>query len=205
MHRTRRAWYVGLRSRISCADHGQVDSEEEEFRDAAEQVRRKKAVIKNLSQAKNKLQNRPIIPRKKKHVSLNEFTHGMRKHGHDPSVLEKRAARLVQDKKASWEAEEARSQEAGGMDEDVDMESVSAVPARRQIRGKAIDRTPGKNRQFAGLATAKQSDKAIELRNFAQREPNRLAKASESDRHVPITRPKWMLAGKRKGGKTQRR
>jgi len=184
--------------------HCQPDSEEEEFRDAAEQIRSKKAVIKKLSQDKNKLQNRPIIPRKKKHVSLNEFTHGMRKHGHDPSVLEKRAARLVSEKKTAWEAAEAESSSAG-RDEDVDMESESTAPARQQIRGKAIDRTPGRNRQYAGLATATQSNKAIELRNFAQREPNRLAKASESDRHVPITRPKWMLAGKRKGGKTQRR
>ena len=185
------------------AEASQLDSEEEEFRDAAEQIRSKKAVIKKLSQDKNKLQNRPIIPRKKKHVSLSDFTLGMRKQGHDPSVLEKRAARLVEGIKEARKAADAAGVPDGDMD--VDMESQSAGPIGREIRGKAIDRTPSRNRQFAGLATSAQSNKAIELRKFAQREPNRLAKASESDRHVPITRPKWMLAGKRKGGKTTRR
>ena len=178
-------------------DREQPDSDEEEFRDAAQQVNKKKAVIKKMSQEKNKLQNRPIIPRKKKHVSLSEFTHGMRQHGHDPSVLEKRAARLVEQKKAAYDEAVAREPEA-----DVEMADVSSKPVKG---GRAADRTPRGNRQFAGMATSAQADKAVELRNFAQREPNRLAKASESDRHVPITRPKWMLAGKRKGGKTQRR
>lgn len=122
----------------------------------------------------------------------------MRKHGHDPSVLEKRASRLIEQKKSAWESAQAAG---GDMDMDVDMDAVpeTGVKARANARG------PRSNRQLAGLATQAQSDKANSLRNFAQREPNRLAKASESDRHVPITRPKWMLAGKRKGGKTDRR
>ena len=155
-----------------------------------------------MSQEKNKLQNRPIIPRKKRHVTLSEFTNGMRKHGHDPAVLEKRAARLVDRKKSTWEAAEARDAATAG-EMDVDMETEASTNAG--VKGRAVARGPRSNRQLAGLATQAQSDKAVELRKFAQREPNRLAKASESDRHVPITRPKWMLAGKRKAGKTQRR
>lgn len=167
--------------------------------EAADQIKRKKASIKRISQEKNRLQNKAVIPRKKKHVSLSEFANGMRKHGHDPSVIEKRAARLVEKKKAAWEAAESRDAESMDVDMDRDMGESSGV------RGKAGSRGPRSNRQLAGLATQAQSDKANSLRNFAQREPNRLAKASESDRHVPITRPKWMLAGKRKAGKTQRR
>lgn len=189
----------------------QLDTDEEEFRDAAAQIRKKKATMTKLSQEKNRLQNKPVIPRKKRHVTLDEFTHGMRKHGHDPSVLEKRAARMVEQKKTAWEeanARDAASSVAGGMDVDMDEGVEGAPPSRAALKRKAAavtTRAPRTNRQMGGLATQQQSDKAVELRNFAQREPNRLAKASESDRHIPITRPKWMLAGKRKGGKTERR
>lgn len=192
----------------------QVDSEEEEFRDAAAQIDKRKSEIKKKSQEKNKLQNRPVIPRKKKHLTLSGLTEGMREVGHNPAVIEKRAARLMAQKKAEWEAANARDKEAGeargiDYDEDVDMdEAPSSGKGKRGSAGKrasAIDRTPGSNRQLIGLATREQDLKAVKLRKFAQREPNRLAKASESDRHVPITRPKWMLAGKRKGGKTERR
>jgi nucleolar GTP-binding protein len=195
-------------------DDEQIDSEEEEFRDAAKQVKTRKDTIKKLSQEKNKYQNTPLIPRKKKHVSLSEFTHGMRKMGHDPSVLERRAKRLMDQKKEAWDASEVTSTQGGtpsAMDVDVDMDNATgsdlraALKERKALSGGVTDRTPRKNRQLAGLATVAQSEKAHELRNFAQREPNRLAKASESDRHIPITRPKWMLAGKRKGGKTDRR
>lgn len=187
-----------------------LDSEEEEFLDAASQIRKKKAVLKKMSQDKNTLQNRPLIPRKKRHVTLSEFTHGMREHGHDPAVLEKRASRLVEAKKAAWEAAEAErgsdgGASDGGMDVDGDeaMEEEEEAPkGRRALRAAARS---GKGALPAGITTSEQLDKAHTLRMFAQREPNRLAKASESDRHVPITRPKWMLAGKRKAGKTQRR
>ncbi|ORX36156.1 putative nucleolar GTPase [Kockovaella imperatae] len=190
-----------------------LDSDEEEFRDAAEQIRKKKASIKKISQEKNTLQNRPIIPRKKKAVSLEEFTNGMRKVGHDPSKLEKRAKRLMEQHKQAMKAAKAAhavedDENDVDMDGDLDMESSAGAGAGAGAgtRSTAVaSREPRSARHLAGMATQAQADKATELRKFAQREPARLAKASESDRHVPITRPKWMLAGKRKGGKTQRR
>lgn len=130
----------------------------------------------------------------------------MRKVGHNPEVLEKRAARLLEAKEAAWEASEAQS---STMDVDMDMDGESSAAggagAGTKKSARSAVRTPRGNRQLIGMATKEQDDKAVALRNFAQRLPNRLAKASESDRHVPITRPKWMLAGKRKGGKTERR
>ncbi|OXG49427.1 nucleolar GTP-binding protein [Cryptococcus neoformans CHC193] len=187
-----------------------LDSDEEEFRDAARQIRAKKAAIKKISQEKNTLQNRPIISKNKKKLYLSDLTSNMRKAGHDPRELEKRAARLAKEndkinaeRKKAMAAQQAAEEEAGGMD--VDMDEGDA-PAKNKKRGvAAADRAPRTKRQYAGLATNQQSDKANELRMFAQRLPNRLAKASESDRHVPITRPKWMLSGKRKGGTTDRR
>lgn len=146
----------------------------------------------------------------------------MRSTGIDPSTLEKRAKRLLATKQAEWEAADERDRAAfeaasgapAGAGEDVDMDggdNESAVRissssiSRKGRSGGVTDRAPGKNRQLAGMANSEQAAKANELRYFAQRGPARLAKASESDRHVPITRPKWMLAGKRKAGKTDRR
>lgn len=196
----------------------QLDSDEEELRDAAAQVTRKKATIKKMSQDKNKLQNRPIIPRKKRHLTLSEVTAGMRSSGIDPSTLEKRAKRLLATKQAEWEAANERDrvafEAAGGVigeadgddDGDVDMDGEpSSARGKKGRAGAVAARAPGKNRQLAGMANSEQAAKANELRYFAQRGPARLAKASESDRHIPITRPKWMLAGKRKAGKTDRR
>lgn len=210
----------------------QLDTDEEHFMQAATQVRERKLQMKQASQAKNRLQNNAPIPRKKRHLTLSELTDGMREAGVDPVQIEKRAKRLMEKKKAEWEAAEAAhaaAVEAGegegdsddGMevDEDEDMDSDDEPKSKKgkgkDLKGKrprpsalaalARVRQPKGNRQLAGMATREQDLKATELRMFAQRLPNRLAKASESDRHVPITRPKWMLAGKRKQGTNSRR
>jgi nucleolar GTP-binding protein len=209
-------------------DEEELDTDEENFIAAANQVRERKAQMKLASQSKNRLQNKAPIPRKKRHLTLSELTDGMREAGVDPSVIEKRAKRLMEKKKAEWEAAEAADAEraaAAGADEDEGMgsdggmdvdsddnegEGEEVTTSRKGRNGKAItlpgsSRGPKNNRQLAGLATRQQDNKAVELRHFAQRERNRLAKASESDRHVPITRPKWMLSGKRKQGTNSRR
>lgn len=163
-----------------------------------------------MSQEKNTLQNRPIIPKNKKKLYLSDLTSNMRKAGHDPRELEKRAARLAKEndkinaeRKKAMAAQQAAEEQAGSMD--VDMDEGDAPSKNKKRAVAAVDRAPRTKRQYAGLATNQQSDKANELRMFAQRLPNRLAKASESDRHVPITRPKWMLSGKRKSGTNDRR
>ena len=211
-------------------DEEELDTDEENFIAAANQVRQRKAQMKLASQSKNRLQNKAPIPRKKRHLTLTELTDGMREAGVDPTVIEKRAKRLMEKKKAEWDAAEAadaeRAAAAGSGEGDEDMEGedgmevdsdgddddedMAVTTSRKGRNGKAItipgsSRGPKNNRQLAGLATRSQDQKAVELRHFAQRERNRLAKASESDRHVPITRPKWMLSGKRKQGTNSRR
>ncbi len=136
----------------------QIDSEEEEIRDAAEQIASKKAVIKKLSQAKNTLKNRPIIPRKNQHVSLKDFTTGMRKVGLDPKTIEKRAKKLVAAKQKAYEEFVARGEEAsgeeGGMDVDMAGEGEVEVAGRSGRAGAVVDRrAPRTNRQLQGMAT----------------------------------------------------
>jgi len=70
----------------------------------------------------------------------------------------------------------------------------------------AIDRRgPRTNRQFAGMRDEAQASRAVKLRNLGQRPRNMLAKAGESDRAIRVKMPKHLYAGKRKGGKTDRR
>jgi hypothetical protein len=73
----------------------QLDSEEEEFRAAADQIRAKKATIKKLSQDRNKLKNRPVIPRKHQSRTLSQLSTTLRSVGLDPSRIEERARLLA--------------------------------------------------------------------------------------------------------------
>lgn len=73
--------------------------------------------------------------------------------------------------------------------------------------GGRIDpkRVPTKDRRVAGIGQPTEEVKARRLQLLQQREPNRLAKAGEADRHIPTKMPKHLFAGKRKSGKTNRR
>jgi hypothetical protein len=135
----------------------QLDSEEEEIRDAAQQIAAKKAKIKKISQDKNTLKNRPIIPRKNQHQSLKDFTTGMRSIGLDPKTIEKRAKKMVEKRRQEYEEAEAKhdaeAAEGGADGMDVDMDGSVDVKGKGKA-GAVIDRRlPRTNRQLAGVAT----------------------------------------------------
>lgn len=73
--------------------------------------------------------------------------------------------------------------------------------------GGRIDpkREPTKDRRVAGIGRPSEEVRVRKLQLFQRREPNRLAKAGEADRHIPTKMPKHLFAGKRKSGKTNRR
>ncbi|PKI85440.1 Nucleolar GTP-binding protein 1 [Malassezia vespertilionis] len=66
-------------------------------------------------------------------------------------------------------------------------------------------RIPASQRQFAGLHDDSQEKKARSLHSFGIRGRNMEARASESDRRIPETMPKWLFAGKRGKGSTRSR
>ncbi len=132
----------------------QLDSDEEEIRDAAAQIESKKAYIKKLSQAKNTLKKRPVMPRRDRHQTLKEFTTGMRKIGLDPRQLERRAEGLVSKKREEWESK--GGEEGEGMDVDMEGEDGDAgegSSSRVTRSGGVSSRLPRTNRALAGLAT----------------------------------------------------
>jgi len=89
---------------------------------------------------------------------------------------------------------------------DVDGEEGGAPTKRLKTNSGAVTkREPRGNRALAGMRDQGQADRAVKLRNLGQRPRNMLAKAGEGDRAIKTKMPKHMFAGKRKGGKTQRR
>ena len=133
----------------------QIGSDEEEIRDAAQQISEKKALLKKLSQSKNTLKNRPVLPRKTQHVSLKQFTTGMRQIGLDPKHLEKRAEVLVAKEKEAYEAFQA---ENGGDAEDgmdVDGEAGPSISGKTgRSRAIAERRAPRTDRRYSGMTTS---------------------------------------------------
>ena len=145
------------RSLTSCSrfSRAQIGSDEEEIRDAAQQISEKKALLKKLSQSKNTLKNRPVLPRKTQHVSLKQFTTGMRQIGLDPKHLEKRAEVLVAKEKEAYEAFQA---ENGGDAEDgmdVDGEAGPSISGKTgRSRAIAERRAPRTDRRYSGMTTS---------------------------------------------------
>ena len=103
--------------------------------------------------------------------------------------------------------------EAGEMD--VDQPSTSNKKAKISNKAVALKagRLPKSDRNMAGLRDetvscslfekngsdhflSQQLKKAQQLHNFAKREPNRLAKASESDRAVTASKPRHLVSPK---------
>ncbi|KAK4049403.1 Nucleolar GTP-binding protein 1 [Microbotryomycetes sp. JL201] len=197
------------------------DSDEDAIRTTAEAIRDKKANLRMLNQEKNKLQNKAIIPRTAQRRNLSEVTSKLSAAGYDTTNLEERAkllakARgLVGKKRGSGEMDvdddedvEADWQDA---DDSMDVEDGGDGSARKKQRTSATSivpkgkRVPTKNRAMDGLGSAANAAKATRLHELYQREPNRKARAGESDRHIATRMPKHLFSGKRKSGTNNRR
>jgi nucleolar GTP-binding protein len=133
----------------------QIGSDEEEIRDAAKQISEKKALLKKLSQSKNTLKNRPVLPRKTQHVSLKQFTTGMRQIGLDPKHLEKRAEVLVAKEKEAYEAFQAENGGDAQDGMDVDGEAGPSISGKTgRSRAIAERRAPRTDRRYSGMTTS---------------------------------------------------
>lgn len=211
------------------SDEEIAESDEEAIRKTAKLIRAKRTEIKTNNRMKDKKQNRPVIPRPSRNDRyMDDMTKDLRKSGIDPSKLEERAKLLALARGVELETRELagakRKRSAAGeeMDMDSDEEAysdnddsmdvdgdTSISKKRKDGRGTAViaagKHAPKTNRLTAGMANTTQQEKATQLHRLAQRGPNRLAKASESDRHVKTKMPKHLFAGHRGIGKTQRR
>ena len=195
-------------------DDDSDDSDNEAIRTSAAAIREKKAFIQMQNHAKNKLQNRAVIPRTLQTRTLSEMSKKLTAAGYDPTNIEARAHILA-------EARGLIGKQRGGDDDEMDADSgddgfegdesmdVEDAPSKKGKGSMSIipkgKRVPKTDRAVAGMSTAEEAAKAVKLRALYQRVPNSLAKASESDRHIRTKMPKHLFAGKRGAGKNQRR
>ncbi|TDL21441.1 P-loop containing nucleoside triphosphate hydrolase protein [Rickenella mellea] len=170
---------------------------------------------------KKQMKNRPQLPRTAGLRTLSEFTTTLTKAGIDPSRIQERAqliakARGIERKRKrddtmDVDVEGGGGDGAEGEDGWMDVDDDETTPKKRgkansgAVVAKSGKREPRSNRQLAGMRDGTQASKAIKLRNLGQRERNYHAKAGEGDRAIKTKMPKHLFAGKRKGGKTDRR
>ncbi|KAF8893618.1 GTP binding protein 4 [Infundibulicybe gibba] len=167
---------------------------------------------------KKSKRNQSRLPRTAGLRTLSELTTEMTKAGLDPSRIQERAEMLA---KLQGTERKRKRDDDGDVDMDdegsdgvdaegwMDVDGEEGAPRKRaKTANKSAvtnKRAPRSNRQLAGMRDEGQSAKAIKLRNLGQRPRNMLAKAGESDRAIRVKMPKHLFAGKRKGGKTDRR
>jgi len=201
---------------------GFYDSEEDMFdsddeREAAEMRSNNEAKV--LSQASKKnMKNQARLPRTAGLRTLSEMTESLTKAGLDPSRIQQRAEVIAKvraaerkrqrdDDDAEMDVDEAPELLDGEDDIGMSVDGETGSPPKRSKTnsGAGVARGPRLNRQLIGFRDANQAAKATKMRNLSQRERNRLAKAGEADRAIKTKMPKHLFAGKRKGGKTDRR
>lgn len=99
------------------------DEEEREVREAAEAIRARQLQSKTLSQAKNKVKHRALIPRKMQTRMLSDMSENLKAIGIDPSSIEARAQLLAKAKgmQAATGKRARRNDDEEG-DEDAEMD-----------------------------------------------------------------------------------
>ncbi|KAF9016456.1 hypothetical protein BDZ89DRAFT_1141456 [Hymenopellis radicata] len=155
--------------------------------------------------------NQSRMPRAATLRTLSDLTDGMTKAGLDPSRIQERAEMLAKvagaKRKRVEGQEEMDVDDDDGSDEDgmdVDGEEAPTLQRTNANSGAVVAasrRAPRTNRQLAGL----RDDAGCQAAQPWPTARNMLAKAGEGDRNITTKMPKHLFAGKRKGGKTQRR
>lgn len=167
------------------------DEEDAEIRSKADYIREQRTLIRNAARSKKSLKNRAIIPRTKgqgkKLSEMEEHIGG--KLGFDTSAIAARARSKSRGRR-------------GGDEMEID-DGPQATKARNIERAKSRARST--NRREDGVTNEGARSAAEKLMKLNQKRMNRMARQGESDRHTTASMPKWLVAGKRGMGKTDRR
>uniref|UniRef100_A0A8C7Z2E0 Nucleolar GTP-binding protein 1 n=1 Tax=Oryzias sinensis TaxID=183150 RepID=A0A8C7Z2E0_9TELE len=171
---------------------GEYDSDDEsededmlEIRSLAKQIREKKQLM--VMESREKDVHGPRMPRTATRVERKKLEKEMSELGLDMS-----------DKNDSHYAEQARRSRSVAKKR----KREASAPPTSKTRSQSASRPP---RDQSGLRDAKMVKKAKKIMKNSQTDRNRDGRKGESDRHVYDLKPKHLLAGKRKSGKTDRR
>ncbi|EPX74205.1 GTP binding protein Nog1 [Schizosaccharomyces octosporus yFS286] len=172
------------------SDEEVVDEDEERVLSTAEKLREKNKLIRMAARNK-KIKNRPMLPRVAGVRTLDQLESSLENAGLPSDAISERAR------------SRARS---GAAQESARMSGADVVMQDGpEVRSKSVAPRSQSNRRDAGLHSEGGRSYAERLNRVKQVQRNRMARASESDRHVTASKPKHLYSGKRGMGKTDRR
>jgi len=174
------------------------DDVEEEEKELAEWIKKKRLLIKQENSLR-KTNNTPPVPRKFKSKDVDTAEAKLQSVGLATSKFRSSSLAKSRKRRRSVGDVKAEGEGEGGEEKPVRGRSRSAGG-----RSTSRPRTPsgGASTSFASV---KQKEKAKKMARVAQRAMNREARQGESDRRFLQPKPKHLFSGKRGIGKTDRR
>lgn len=162
------------------------DDEMKEIRKTARKIRKKRNIIMLESKEKRRVE-KPKLPRKK--MSTDKMNRELGALGIEMDSDEDTHLNQMRSRSKSRKALKRKREESMDVD-------------KPRSRSRSVSKAP---RDQSGVRDAKMARKVKTIGRKAQVPRNREAKKGEGDRVILNMKPKHLFAGKRKGGKTDRR
>lgn len=162
------------------------DDEMKEIRKTARKIRKKRNIIMLESKEKRRVE-KPKLPRKK--MSTDKMNRELGALGIEMDSDEDTHLNQMRSRSKSRKALKRKREESRDVD-------------KPRSRSRSVSKAP---RDQSGVRDAKMARKVKTIGRKAQVPRNREAKKGEGDRVILNMKPKHLFAGKRKGGKTDRR
>lgn len=162
------------------------DDEMKEIRKTARKIREKRKIIMLESKEKRKVE-KPKLPRKK--MSTDKMSRELGALGIEMDSDEDTHLNQMRSRSKSRKVLKRKREESMDVD-------------KPRSRSRSVSKAP---RDQSGVRDAKMARKVKTIARKAQVPRNRNAKKGEGDRVILNMKPKHLFAGKRKGGKTDRR
>lgn len=162
------------------------DDEMKEIRKTARKIREKRNIIMLESKEKRRVE-KPKLPRKK--MSTDKMNRELGALGIEMDSDEDTHLNQMRSRSKSRKALKRKREESMDVD-------------KPRSRSRSVSKAP---RDQSGVRDAKMARKVKTISRKAQVPRNREAKKGEGDRVILNMKPKHLFAGKRKGGKTDRR
>lgn len=164
------------------------DEETRQMRETANKIREKKKLMILESREKRRVQ-KSHVPRSGKKVN--------------PEDMEEQLGEVGVEFDAAGESNFARLRSRSASRKALKRKREESAEPRSQSRARSSSRVPPRDK--SGMRDDVMVSKAKKIAKKAQQPRNHQAKKGEGDRVILNMKPKHLFAGKRKGGKTQRR
>ena len=164
------------------SDDSMDDSEEEDIRVKAEEIREKRQLIRNENRMRKSLKNRAVMPRSALRKKLSTMEDKLDELGFDTTNIMAR----VRSQSRGRPALKPEDKQQDEMDIDKPVSRRDALFAAARARSQS-------SRRVDGVTSMTARTKAERLAKLSQKKMNRMARQGEADRHVPDTMPKHLV------------